>query len=149
MSRGRRARRGGAILLEVVLSMAILVGVASGMMIATDASFRAAERIELQATAADLAASVRSRLQLELLPATAAGPVEFEQPAGWTWQIVPDPARRAGETMERGAGLKQVEIVVSNAARKYTYRLMYVTAEAVEPGESAPEAPMAAAGGGE
>jgi hypothetical protein len=135
---------GGAILLEVVLSMAILVGVSAGMMLATHASFRAAETIELEAAAADLAVSLCSRIQLGLVPPAADGPREFDQPAGWTWQIVTPEAAPPADSPAQAAGFRLLEIVITNTARKYTYRLVHVVAEPPAEGRDVPVASVGA-----
>ena len=84
------ARR-GAVLLEVVLALALLVG-GGGVVLSTMNSCLAATRdLQLQAQAMDLAITLVSEIQMELIKPVidvAPTPYEEEDMQDWTWEIV-------------------------------------------------------------
>lgn len=117
------AWRGGAILLEVVLALAIFAAAAGVIMGAVSSSYRALNRMKLENQAADLAATVMSEVQMGVIDAVAAGPNEFEDAslANWRWQVeVTEPDIAVGATT---LGLKQVEVIITNSEQNYTRRV--------------------------
>jgi len=111
-ARPQAAARGVA-LLEVVLALGLFVAAAATINAGVWASLRTARQVRADATAADLAVTVVSRLELGLLPLEDAGPEPFEDEdrAGWTWQVLVGPA---DETAEIDDGLLRVEVTVRN-----------------------------------
>lgn len=95
MNPARRQLRGarrGAILLEVVLSMAIFVFVATVIFNAMSSSLRRVERMRLENRAQDLAVSVLSEIQMGQTEVADAGPSPFDPDlypdlTDWEWQV--------------------------------------------------------------
>ncbi len=127
-----RPRRAVA-LLEVVVALALFVAAASAVLAGLTACLRAADDVRLSATAGDLAVTVLSQVQAGILPLQDDGPVPFEPPReAWTWEIVTSPVEVAADV----EGLVRVEIIVANADRAYTERLVqWVSVEQAAPAE--------------
>lgn len=117
----RRAQR-AAILLEVVLSMAIFVTMASVILTGVRGSVLATHRLGLEARARDLAVTAMSEVQIGQLPLQDDGPNSYEDEslAEWTWQVVVSEPEIIGQRL----ALKRVEIVIANTKTDYTYRLV-------------------------
>jgi len=121
--RRRASRLDGAILLEVVLALTVFAGAAGVVFSGLSASFVAAERVMIDAQAADLAVTTLSEIMLGERELTDAGPEDFEDEdlAGWQWQIVVEPmeAFTVLETEEL-----QVQVIIRHAESGRGYRLV-------------------------
>jgi len=124
-----RARARGVVLLEVVLAVALFALAAGVVGGGLSGSLRTARRLEAEATAADLAVTVVSWLDLGLLPLEDAGPEAFEDEdrLGWTWQVMTGPADDAAEIDD---GLVRVEITVRNRETGGLARVVHWLAQA-------------------
>ena len=76
----RHSCRGGSVLLEVVLALALFVGAATVISTGLNASVQAVYRLRQSTHAANLAISVLSELQMHIRPVAAAGPEPFAAP---------------------------------------------------------------------
>jgi hypothetical protein len=115
----RPARRAVA-LLEVVLALALFFGIAVTVLGGLSVCLRSAVQVREEAKAADLAVTVLSELQMQVLPLVDAGPTPFEDPdADWAWQTVITPV----DTVVPGLEQVQVEVIVTNIADGYAFRL--------------------------
>jgi len=96
----------------------LAAGVIAG---ALSASASASRRLVLGAQAADLAVSVLSEIHAGVLPAVSDGPNACGDPdrADWTWQVIVSSAESSPPEMPE----KLVEVVVTEGASKFTYRL--------------------------
>ncbi len=115
-----RAQR-GAILLEVVLSMAIFVTMAGVILTGVRNSVLTMHRLGFEARARNLAVTALSEVQMGQLPLQDDGPNSYEDEslAEWTWQVVVSEPEIGGQVL----ALKRVEIVIANTDTDYTYRL--------------------------
>ena len=118
------AARRGAVLLEVVLALAVFVGTAMAVLGGLSACVKSARNVGLEAQAADLAVTLLSELQLELLPVEDAGPELYEDETlqEWTWQVAVEPITTELAELE----VTRVELTIRNTAYNYTYRLNYL-----------------------
>ena len=111
------------VLLEVVLSMAIFVAIASVALMSLDQCTRAVNRLRLEARAADIAVTILSEIQMGLLDPVDAGPETMTDPlAEWTWQVF----TRDDQVAQDLVPMREVEIVVSNPGRGFVYRLAHM-----------------------
>ncbi len=137
MERGgtwRSAGRGVA-LLEVVLSVGIFVGIASVVLLSFHACVRTANRLKLEAEAADLAVTFLSEVQMGLLEPIETPPEPLEGPnEEWTWELRAEPTDVAPDLVP----LLRVEVVLFNEPHRFTYRLVHMMPD---------EATVAALGG--
>jgi hypothetical protein len=139
----RRHGRRGSALLEVVLALTLFVGIAYAILAGLAVSVRSATELRQEAQAADLAVTILSEIEMGITPAADAGPTPFDKPFdAWTWQTVFTPGPATGI---EGADLSQLQILVSNAGKAYTYRLCE-SMPASGPATAA-AAPMVASGG--
>ena len=124
--RPRGRRRDGAVLLEVVLALILFFGASLVLLSALNASLRTAQRVSLEAQAADLAVTLMSEIQMGLVAPSDDGPNDYgeedESLAGWTWEIVTDPVEDEAPELELPQ-LLEVEIIIRNDAEHYAYRL--------------------------
>jgi hypothetical protein len=135
--------RGGIILLEVILSLALFVSAAAVAIGACNWSARACAQMRLDAQGADLGVSVLSEMQMGLLPVADSPAKNFQEPMqDWTWQIVTTTI----EDESIGPQAKQVEIIVNNAQQNCTYRLVELMCEdsAAVPGAAPSASPTSA-----
>ena len=122
------ARRGVA-LLEVVLALALFFGVAVVILGGLNTCLRSVRQVRLQATAADLAVTLLSEIELGVVSATDAGPTPYEEPLqDWTWEIVAMPVEGPLATME----ISRVELIIRNTAEGYSHRLYQLLPEVPE-----------------
>jgi type II secretory pathway pseudopilin PulG len=91
--------RPGAILLEVVLSLAIFTFAATILYGGLSQSIHAVQKVRDRNRAMDLAVSTFSRVQMGQLAIVDAGPSPFDSdvPAldGWQWQVIVEPVSTA------------------------------------------------------
>ena len=119
----RRSSARGAVLLEVIFSVALFAAAAGTVIGAFNASFRAMRQLRIQAHAVDRAVTMLSEIQMGLVPPVDDGPTAYDEPDDdWTWQIVTadiDPG-------EAGQPMTQVEIRITYAPEGYTYSLFHL-----------------------
>lgn len=81
-------RRRGAVLIEAVLALGLLLLATGSVVSGLTAGVKAAERLEHDTHATDLAITVLSWIEMGLLPANAREPREFDHPfRDWTHEI--------------------------------------------------------------
>ena len=113
---GRACLR-GAVLLEVVLALTLLVSAGAIIGMGLQKSIRTAGQISDAAQAADLAVTLVSQLQMGLVERAAQGPVEYAEPmAEWTWQITAEPLADI-------QGLQCITVTVTHTTTKLAYSL--------------------------
>lgn len=113
----------GAVLLEVVLALGLLVMVTAVVYGGLQASMAAVEELEFQTRAADLAVSVISEIQMGARPPVGQAAAPLAEPyADWMLQININPLGQSGATQQ----LQRVEIVISPAGGKRPFRLAQV-----------------------
>jgi hypothetical protein len=118
-----RAPCAGVALLEVVLALALFFGVAVVILGGLNTCMRSVRLVRLEATAADLAVTLLSEIELGVVPATDAGPTVYEEPLqDWTWEIVEMPVEGSLATME----VSRVEIIIRNTVEGYSHRLYHL-----------------------
>ena len=125
----------GVVLLEVVLALALFFGAALVVLAGLNASLRTAQRVRLEAEAADLAVTLLSEIQMGLVPPADDGPNEYEYEglADWTWELVTQPFDE-GLTEVALPEFLHVEIVIRHVPSGYTYRLgQLISSELQEP----------------
>jgi type II secretion system protein I len=141
---GRAAGRGIA-LLEVVLALALFVGMAMAVISGMTVCIRSAGLLREEAQAADFAVTVLSEIELGVTPAADAPATAFEKPyEEWTWQTTLTPG---APTVPEGIELSQVEIIVRHVPTGYTYRL-YNLAPPAAPADATAVVQTAMAPGG-
>jgi hypothetical protein len=114
-------RRCGAVLLEVVAALMLLLAAVSIITAALNASMSSVERLRLNTHAASLAVSVLSELQIGIRSIAVTGPQSFEEPfQDWTWELV---SGEAGIDRKESSQIKSVEIVIRHEEPPVTYRL--------------------------
>jgi len=123
IARPARRRRGGAILMEVVLALTLLVVTGTIIFSGLSASFGALDVVRMRAQAADLAVSKLSEIQMGQLELADDGPNEFEDEnlADWTWRITTEPME---DDSLSGAPLRRVEVIIAHTGRNLVYRLV-------------------------
>lgn len=130
MTRRATSRAAGVVLLEVVLSLALFFGAALVVLAGLSASLRTAQRVQVEAEAADLAVTLLSEIQMGLVPLVDDGPndYEYEELAGWSWEIT---AERFDEVVTEPVlpEFFRVQIAVRHAPSGYTYRLTQLMSE--------------------
>jgi hypothetical protein len=107
---------------------------------------RAVRQVRLEATAADLAVTLLSEIELGVVPATDSGPKVYEEPLqDWTWEVVEMPVEGSLATME----VSRVEIIIRNTVEGYSHRLYHLLPAVAAGGDSttASAAALAEAGG--
>jgi type II secretory pathway pseudopilin PulG len=111
----------GAVLLEVVLALTMFF-IAAGVVVGgLQTATQAARKVRLDATAADLAVTVMSEIQMGYLPAGDAPATEFEYgPADWTWEVATEPM----ELSENAPPLQRVSVTVRHGPTGYLYRIV-------------------------
>jgi len=124
------ARVRAAVLLEVVLALAIFVGMAMTVLVGLSTSVRSARYLGLQTRAADLAVTCFSNLELGLLPAEDAGPEAYEDETleDWTWQVAVQPVASELPDLD----LTSVEVTICHTPSGYTYTLCRLLTTAAE-----------------
>lgn len=114
----------GAVLLEVVLALVLVVGAAAVVGAGLSASIDRVERLKLNAHAADLAVSVMSELQMGSKVLSQDGPEFFEVPfEGWTWEAA---AEVTDEKVRDTGRTKKVEVVIRHEDPPIVHRLCQV-----------------------
>ena len=82
-------RRGGIALLEVVFALSLFAAAAAVICSSFGASASSVSRMHRQAVADNLAVTLLSEMQLDIVPAEDDGPYEFAEPfENWTWEVV-------------------------------------------------------------
>ena len=136
-SDGRRRRvpprRGSAravVLLEVVLSLSLFFGAAMVILSGLNSALRTAQRVQVEAEAADLAVSMLSEIQMGLVPPKDDGPnpYEGEYLRDWTWEIVTETYDEPNPELPLPEFLR-VEVVIRNEATGYVYRISELMTE--------------------
>lgn len=116
-------QRGGTILLEVVLAMAMFSMTAAVIFSGMSASMRASQRGQLAALASDLAVTKLSEIMLGEVELVDAGPEAYEGDdlAGWTWQVTVQPMELPGIVTQEEV---QVNIAIRHTGPDFVYRLV-------------------------
>ena len=127
--------------MEVVLALALFFGVAVVILGGLNTCMRAVRQVRLEATAADLAVTLLSEIELGVVPATDSGPKVYEEPLqDWTWEVVEMPVEGSLATME----VSRVEIIIRNTVEGYSHRLYHLLPEAAAAGGESMTASAAA-----
>jgi len=119
-----RAARRAAVLLEVVLALMVFVSMAMAVLGGLSTSLKSARTVALEAQAADLAVTLLSEIQLQVVPVEDAGPEAYEDETleDWTWEVTVEPITTQLAELE----VTHIEITIRNTAYHYTYRLNYL-----------------------
>jgi len=120
-----RPRRGGIALLEVVFALSLFAAAAAVICSSFGASARSVSRMHRQALADNLAVTLLSEMQLDIVPAEDDGPYEFEEPfEDWTWEVVT--AEMDDVIDVDGPVLMSVEIIIRHIEGNCTRRLTFL-----------------------
>jgi type II secretory pathway pseudopilin PulG len=131
----------GVILLEVVLSLALLAAAMGTVAAGLASSYRAIERLDLNNQACDLAVTVMSEIQMGIIPADNSGPNAFENgPEDWTWQVAAEPVL----TLMDGPAFARVDVTITRVSQSYTLRqsMLMLMPETTITTETPAEAPQ-------
>ena len=111
--------RGGAVLLEVILGLALFTVTAAIVTTGINSSVNAVERLRLSTHAGNLATTVISEIKLGSLPASVAEPEPFAEPfTNWTYQVV----AATGDDPESADAFQTVEVIIRNTTQPYEFR---------------------------
>ncbi|MFW6154993.1 MAG: hypothetical protein ACOC95_07250 [Planctomycetota bacterium] len=103
MTRARRTtrRRAGVILLEVVLSLALLAATVTTVAAALNRCHASANRLDLRGRTTDLAVTLRSEVMLGLIEPVETDPIAYEDEtlADWTWRLNVEPLDEIDRTV--------------------------------------------------
>jgi len=115
----------GTILLEVIIALVLFLTAAAVVFSGLSASYTALKRANLSASAADLAVTKLSEIQMGLVDLTSSGPNSYEEEelAGWSWQVVAEPAQSDVLFEPRQVRL---EIVIAHEDPAYACRLVHL-----------------------
>jgi hypothetical protein len=143
--RNPKSRARGAILLEVIFSIALMAGACGAIIGGFNACWQANRDLWMEAKASDLAVTMLTEIQMGVVPPADDGPTDYADPlADWCWQVTT--ADLPPQTPD-GPTLKQVQIVVTYKPQDYSYTLMeLVTLPGTTP--TAGAAPAATGSGG-
>jgi len=119
------AASSGAVLLEVVLALALLVSAAGVVAAGMSTAMRSASRMKLQAKAADLAVTLASQLRMGVVEEIDEGPQPYdddeEQPIenliDWTWEVATEP-------VENLPDWERVTVMIRHEPSGTAYRLV-------------------------
>lgn len=119
-----RRTHGGAILLEVVLSLAMFCVTAGVVFSGLSASYDTASRMKSQALAGDLAVTKLSEITMGEVELADKGPVEYDQAdlAGWSWEVAVAPMELTNVLMADKE--VQVKVTIRQAESGLVYRLV-------------------------
>ncbi len=126
-----RGRRRGAILLEVVVGLSLVVVAAVFILDGLNTSLRSTRRASLEATAADLQVTITSFLQMGVVEMVNDGPRAFEDPLpidhvidpNWTWElVVSELSTESAVPPEMAPDLRQVQVVIRHEEEDYVLR---------------------------
>ena len=132
----------GAILLEVILSIALLAASAGVVLTALGQAQRSLRMMRLEAQAEDLAVSTLSMIEMGLLPAADDGPNEYRDDpgcAGWTWEIATRPLLE--QDANASIQLTRVEVIIRFAAENYALRLAQIMPARLDDGQDEEDQP--------
>ena len=124
--RKRQAQAGshGAILLEVVLSLTLLMAGSAVVLGGLSASARRVARLRIEAHGQDLLATLVAEIQIGLMEAKDAGATQYEEPfADFSWEIV---ATDLPATEVNAPAMRQVTAIVrytGQSGPKQVFRL--------------------------
>jgi hypothetical protein len=122
MTPPRLQSRRGAILLEVIFSIALLAGACAAIIGGFNACAQANRDLWMESKAADLAVTMLTEMQMGVVPPEDDGPTDYADPlADWCWQVVT--ADLPPQTLD-GPTMRQVQIVVTYKPDSYSYTLM-------------------------
>lgn len=118
--RGTERQPRGVALLEVVVALSIFFMAAMFVMDGLNSSLRAVHRAQVEADAADLAATILADIQIGILEIKNDGPfiVNEELYPGWTYEVVVTGI----DDLPDLPLLKRVEVIVRNDPEEFTYR---------------------------
>lgn len=133
MSRLQRRRKKGALLLETVLALGLLVAAASVIVGGLSSSVKGADRLRVEAHAANLAVTVHSRVAIGELDAVDSTAEKFGAPfIDFTWEVkTVTSTALEGETEYSGGaasrpetvGTKSIEVVIRHPETGIVHRL--------------------------
>ena len=117
----RRRALTGAVLLEVVLALALLLFAIGVVNSGLQASVDAVDRMKANTQAMNLAVSVMSELQMGLIPVETVEAQPFLTPfEDWTYEIQ---AESFGESLLGQTRPTKVEVIVRHASKPYVRRV--------------------------
>jgi len=118
----RAPRRGGVAMIEVLFALSLFAASTAVISSSFSACATSVSRMQLQAVADNLAISMLSELQLELLPAEDDGPYAFEEPfEDWTYEVVT--AEMTDVIDIDGPVMTSVEIIIRHYQGECTRRV--------------------------
>jgi len=120
----------GIVLLEVVFALTLFFSAALIVMAGLNSALRTAQRVQLEAQAADLAVTLLSEVQMGMVSLTSDGPNPYEEEdlADWSWEIVVETYEE--NTLEIALPeFQKVDIIIRNDATGYSYRLTELMTE--------------------
>lgn len=119
-----RVRRGGAVLMEVVIATALFFVAGIFVMDGLNSAIRGVTTIKLEADATDLAVTTYSEVQMGLTPLQSVGPVgvAYSGAEGWTYELI---VSAMEDTLDMPQ-LKKLEIVVRHDASDFTHRTTHL-----------------------
>ena len=111
--------RGGAVLLEVILGLALFTVTAAIVTTGINSSVNAVERLRNSTHAGNLATTVLSEIKLGSLPASVPEPEPFAEPfTNWTYQVV----AATGDDFESAGSFQTIEVIIRNTTAPYEFR---------------------------
>jgi len=128
------------VLLEVVLATALFAMTAVATLAGLHSCFRALGNMQLESSAADLAISKVSEIQIGLIPPEDDGPNEYEEDetlADWTWEVITEEVEFTEEL--EGPLMLQVQVIITNVPSGYTYSTQFWMPEPPAVEEESPE----------
>ncbi len=130
--------------MEVVLALALFVFAATIITGGLSASVNEVRRLELDAHAGNLAASILAEMQMGMLAVEASGPNNFTAPfEQWNWQATVGPIN---EMVGATNTVQKVEVIIRHQTEPVVFRLTQfvpmVTGLPSTVGQPASSAPM-------
>lgn len=111
--------RGGAVLLECILGLALFTVTAAIVTTGINSSVNAVDRLRQSTHAGNLATTVISEIKLGSLPASVAEPEPFAEPfTNWTYQV----EVATGDSLESAGSFQTVEVIIRNTTQPYEFR---------------------------
>jgi len=117
--RERRRERGGAVLLEVILGLALFAVTAAIVTTGINSSVNSVERLRSSAHAGNLATTVISEIKLGALPSLVPEPEPFAEPfTNWTYQVL----SASDDNLETLSTFQAIEVIIRNTNSLFEFR---------------------------
>ncbi len=118
----------GAILLEVIVALGLLIVTATVMLGSMSTAARAVKRLRLDNQAADLAVTLLSEIQMGLVEIVQDGPNEYpeEHLEDWTWELA---VSSVDQSVLEEAEFTKIEIIIANDSAGFKHRLIRLLPE--------------------